>query len=341
MHYDRPEGANEDLTSPHNESIRPPAVPSTNDTVAEHVPSVASGRARFVSDLKPESTLLNRPVPSTSKVPNDDIGVWVDRATWDNLIRQKTDANNTDSGHLTNPNFRHGQRPHPAVLSPLVDLFFRKIHPILPLLEEEEFRQNHASGIVPEPLVHAMCIVAAKDPEAQPHLRFSDVSNTVSPRQFCSVLHASVTGALRLPVRLEKVTLIRILALTSLHTEGPEGSEESSMFLAQAMHHCQTLGLHLGHAAPVPVGSDLQLKRLFWCLWALDRMSSVINGRPIVMADIDVAIESFKPGESGYPAFEAWLKITELLNKVIDLYRPTQHVSENDWREEWHVHRKW
>jgi len=209
------------------------------------------------------------------------------------------------------------------------------VHPILPLLDEDEFRRSHAGGIVPEPLVHAMCLVAAKDPEAEPHLRLNDSPATIPPRQFCSILHGSVTGALRAPVRFEKTTLIRILALTSLHSEGAEGAEEASLWLSQAMHYGQTLGIHLGQQATTPAGNDLLMKRLFWCLWVLDRSSAATNGRPIIMSDVDIAIEPFAAGESGFPAFEAWLKIADILNKVIDFYRPGNDLSESGWEGDW------
>ena len=286
--------------------------------------------------MLPQSTLLNRPVPgeSSQKQPNDDIGVWVDRREWDALVKQKNDAaNNTNQTITNNYVFRYNQRPHSAVLGPLIDIYFKKIHPILPLLDEDDFRQNHAGGIVPEPLVHAMCLVAAKDPEAEPHLKLSDSPATIPPREFCTILHGSVTAALRVPVRFEKITLIRILALTSLHSEGPDGAEEASLWLSQALHYGQTFGIHLGQQAAVPVGNDLVMKRLFWSLWALDRVSSATNGRPIVMSDEDIAIEPFAPGESGYPAFEAWLKICRILNKIIAFYRPTNDMSATGWED--------
>lgn len=310
--------------------------PSTTGAQQQTPPTSADGRAKFVSDLQPQSTLLNRPIPgdSSQKQPNDDIGVWVDRREWDALLKQKNDAaNNADQAIITNSGFRHDQRPHSAVLGPLIDVYFKKIHPLLPLLDEDEFRRNHAGGIVPEPLVHAMCLVAAKDPEAEPHLKLSDSSVTIPPRQFCTILHASVTGALRVPVRFEKVTLIRILALTSLHSEGAEGAEEASLWLLQALHHAQTLGIHLGQQAAAPVGDDMIMKRLFWSLWVLDRTSAATNGRPIMMSDVDIAIEPFTPGESGFPAFEAWLKIAMFLNKIIDFYRPNNDMSATGWED--------
>lgn len=282
--------------------------------------------------MNPESTLLNRPVPSgdnSRKQPNDDIGVWVDRKEWDALVAQRGGASNQNI--LLNNGFGPNQRPDPAALGPLIDIYFRKIHPILPILDEDEFRQTTASGTVAQPLVHAVCLVVAKDAEAAPYLRLSECPKTISPRQFCSVLHGFITGALRLRSRLEKVTLMRILALTSLHTEGAEGAEEASILLSQALQYGQTLGIHLGNQATAPIGEELIMKRLFWCLWALDRVNAATNGRPIIMSDIDVAIEPFAPGESGYPAFEAWLRIASLLNRIIDFYRPTNDTSSTGW----------
>ncbi|KAK3698386.1 hypothetical protein LTR37_016956 [Vermiconidia calcicola] len=298
--------------------------------------STSSGRARFVSDLNPEATLLNRPVPSLDKIPNDDIGVWVDQRDWNSLVKQKNDAVNggTRAGAVGS-GVRHKQRPHSAALGPLIDVYFRKVHPLLPLLDEDEFRRDYAAGTVPEPLVHALCLVAAKDAEAEPHLRLADSSATIPPRQFCSMFHGSVTGSLTVPVKLEKVTLIRTLALASLHNEGPEGTEEASLWLSQAMHYGQTLGIHLGQQASASAGNDLLMKRLFWCLWLLDRASAATNGRPIIMSDVDIAIEPFTTGESGYPAFEANLKIGHILNTVIDFYRPTRDLSNTGWEGEY------
>jgi hypothetical protein len=58
-----------------------------------------------------------------------------------------------------------------------------------------------------------------------------------------------------------------------------------------------------------------------------------MNGRPVVMSDIDIAIDKFEPGESGYPAFEAWLKITDLMNQIIAYYRPNYPMDVTGWEE--------
>lgn len=300
------------------------------DANRSHRPNSSSStaRARFLSDLNPESALFNRPVPGAQKLPNDDIGVWVDRREWDALIKQRKDANHLDGMSQA---IKQDQRPHATAIEPLINIYFKKIHPILPLLDADEFRRTHAEGLAPEPLVHAICLVAGKDKEAEQHLKLSESTTTVSPRHFCSVLHDSVTAAVRVPLRYERVALIRILALTSMHIEGPEGAEEASILLSRAMQYSQTLGIHLGQQAASAAGNELLMKRLFWCLWVLDRLNAATNGRPIIMSDVDIAIEPFAPGESGFPAFEAWLNISHVLNRVIDFYRPTKDTSLTGW----------
>lgn len=199
-------------------------------------PSTSNVR-RFISDFQPESTFLQRQ-PASDKAstrPQDEVGIWVDRRDYDSLVRQKTIAG--DAGLDSKAG---GQRPNSAVVGPLIDVFFRKVHPVLPLLNEAEFRSSHARGVVPEVLAHAICLVAAKHAEAAPHLRLNEATTALSPREFCSRLHGSVIAALRVPVRLEKITLIRTLALTSLHAEGTEGSEGARFRFPHLCHHLRT-----------------------------------------------------------------------------------------------------
>ncbi|KAK4633531.1 hypothetical protein CLAFUR0_02570 [Fulvia fulva] len=329
-------GANNKSNEDHDEDDRDDTLPNDTSALANgisHSRSARSGVRRFISDMNPATTFLHRNnhhVGETGVEQNEDIGIWVDKREWDALIRQKKEANEeaTKSAQLNN------QRPHSAVLAPLIDIYFKKIHVIFPILNEEEFRRDHAGGLIPEPLAHAMCLVAAKDPEAAPHLRLTQSDVPLAPREFCGRLHASVMAAIRVPVRYEKIMLIRILALASLHAEGQDGAEEATMCANQAMHYTQTLGWHLGQQTDVASGDNLTTKRLFWCLWSLDRINSCIYGRPIMMSDIDIAIEPFEPGESGFPAFEVWLFITRLMNKIIHFYRPGNPPSVTGWEEE-------
>jgi hypothetical protein len=290
------------------------------------------GKRRFVSDLKPEATFVprHRPCREINAPQNENIGVWVDKREWDALVRQKTDRAATASVHDSN-NTR--DKPHAGAVEPLIDIYFSKIHPILPLLDEADFRQEYADGTVPEPLTHAMCLVAAKDSDAESHLHLVGSTVPILAREFCSRLHATITTAIRHPNKYEKIALIRILALMSLHDEGPDGAEEASLHITQAMHYTQTMGWHLGQHTGLGSEDNLMPKRIFWCLWSLDRVNSCIHGRPVMMSDIDIAIEPFEPGESSFPAFEVWLYLCRLLNQIISYYRPGTPSTVTGWED--------
>nr|POF11509.1 cutinase transcription factor 1 alpha [Quercus suber] len=306
----------------------PAAIHAREDSGYEQGPSNAATSKKFFSDMNPESALLSRRASRGGAVPirNEDLGVWVDRREWSALIKQKNDAE-AAMEHTA----LKDRKPHAAVLEPLIDMYFAKIHPLLPIVEEPEFRDRHAAGRVPEALVHVMCLVVAKDAEAEPLLKFTDSKTPLLPREFCKALYKSVMSALHASTRYDKITQIRILALASLHSEGPDGCEEASMCLSQAMHHAQTLGLQLGQHQGQ---RDLAIKRLFWSLWMLDRANSAMHGRPIIMSDMDIANEPFKPGESGYPAFDVYYRISDILNKVISFYRPHNPIDTTGWEEQ-------
>jgi len=287
---------------------------------------------QFISDLHPEAGFLERNSsrprhPGAKATAN--VGVWVDKQEWNELIRQRDAATSGAASEA------HDLMPKPtsSQIAGLVDVYFRKIHPMLPLIDELEFREAFAAGVVPEAYLYAICIVAAKDKEAEQLLHLPDSDTPVAPRDFCSSLQSSVKSALANSGRYDRLTLIRMNALISFHIEGPDGAEDASMFVTQAMHHCQTLGLHLGQQSSLPTRSTRPMKLLFWTIWTLDRFNAAINGRPIIMADHDIAIEPFEKGESEFPAFEILLRIAHIMNDVIGFYRPGNPPTVTGWED--------
>ncbi|PIA99184.1 hypothetical protein CB0940_03341 [Cercospora beticola] len=330
IHFANSEDSDKDKNHDETDSAdeRAAANGSSNGHLPTPTESTTSNARHFISDLNPEATFLQRHQPA-ARASDDDIGVWVDRREYDALVRQKNiardEATEAAAGEI---------RPPASVVKALIDVYFAKVHPILPLLDEAGFRAQYGRGVVPDALVHAICIVAAKHSEAAPHLRLEESQPPMLARDFCRRLHKTVIAALRFPGRYEKITLIRILALTSLHAETADGAEEATLCLVQALHYLQTMGWHLGQQTGVPSSDEIMIKRVFWCLWCLDRLNSCIYGRPITMSDCDIAIEPFQPGESGFPAFEVWVAITHTLNKVISFYRPGVPVDLTGWEDD-------
>ncbi|VUC32659.1 unnamed protein product [Clonostachys rosea] len=211
-----------------------------------------------------------------------------------------------------------------STIEALSAIYFETVHPLLPILNETEYRHELESRTILAPLVHAVCLVAAKATTAEPHLRHLQAGDAPVPvRQFCSRLYSSLVTALGGRVALKKLTTIRIMALLSFHHEGSDGAEQAACYNAQAIHRAQSLAMHLRR--PNDEGSEM--KRIFWCLWTLDRFIAAIHSRPCTMADADIAVEPITPEQSGWPAFDVLFRIAKLLNEVIALYRPTNPES--------------
>ncbi|PYI04452.1 hypothetical protein BO78DRAFT_320360 [Aspergillus sclerotiicarbonarius CBS 121057] len=210
----------------------------------------------------------------------------------------------------------------------LSEIYFANMHPVMPLLNDEQYWQSLAWGTIPVPLVHVVCLLAAKDAAAEKHLKLLQSRDTlVSAREFCSQLYTSLSAALNRRTSLGKITLMRILGLLSLHQEGSEGMEGASSYIAQACHNAQSLALH----QPRPNDAGNELKRVFWCLWILDRLNAATRSRPCIMADIDIAVPDLTPEESNSVAFNVCFRIAKMLNTVIGLYRPNTKDPTSGW----------
>jgi hypothetical protein len=290
-------------------------------------PSVLEGEPppRFVGDLNPEARLLgDRTTPGRAQdISPGRVGVWVQPRSRNRCspLEDTLSISLSSRDRIANP-------PRPplsdlidgAVISVLTDLYFANIHPIIPLLDEQEFRQHLSQHKVPMALIHVVCLIAAKDDAASPHLKLLESGeSSVSVRSFCAQLHKSVTTMISDGSKFRKIALLRILGLLSLHYEGCDGAEQASSHIAQAMHHAQTLAWHLNR----PDDEDFEMKRTFWCLWTLDRLNAATNSRPCIMNDLDIAIKPLTPSQSKSVAFDIWFRIANTLNSVIGIYRPT------------------
>jgi hypothetical protein len=244
-----------------------------------------------------------------------DVGAWL-----------SAEENPIDHGETPSPfsQTAPGTYVHPDWLpskdcqKALIDIYFRRIHPLLPLLDEDKVRSQHRAGTLHPRLLQVICLVAAKDRGAAPFLCLGLHSKSLPLEKFSNILY---TDAMRnISRRAEKKVLaIQILALLSLHEWGSTGSEDCSLNLAQAIHHAQTMGLHLmrpdQHAGTSSRG-------IFWCLWGLDRWNAAMNGRPLMIHDgdrsqgVDDVVSTFQS------PFRVWLRVTDKLGEVINLYRP-------------------
>lgn len=200
-----------------------------------------------------------------------------------------------------------------------MEIFFSRIHPLLPLVDEDDTRHQFKNGNLPLPLLQSICLVAAKDRNAASLLFLGSDPTLLHIEKFGQRLYKDILQ--NMPCRRDgnRVLIIRILGLLSLHEWGPSGPEDSSLTLAQAVHHAQSIGLHLRGPDSE---SSLKAKSLFWCLWILDKWNSVVDGRPVLIHDYDHGQKVTDVLPLFKPPFRIWLLIADQLGRVIGTYRP-------------------
>lgn len=281
---------------------------------------------RFIGDLNPETVFYSETNAATdidSRKQND-VGLWVSGL-------KGTQQDTTAEQHSNRPASSAQRRkralnsddhslPSPEIQSVLIDVYFSKIQPFLPLLDEKTFKQTIRDKSVSPILVKAVCLVASKDSSAATNLRFQAESSTIPAREFCRRIYADLSSRRIEEEERNMVTAIRCLALLSLHSEGPDGGERSSWNLMRAIHLAQTIGLHLGHGQKIQQSESLL--SLFWALWSLDRINAAINGRPIMLHDRDIGLRIEDSCQLFDAPFRVWLRLAQDLDKVIELYRP-------------------
>ncbi|KAF7155027.1 hypothetical protein CNMCM5623_005235 [Aspergillus felis] len=290
-------------------------------------------------DLNPEAVIREKLDGASGRRFRDRIGLWISSQSSDGHGDDTAFDVNTAPVSLSFTQSQHSQsvasllqeryssavnachRLPSSTRDQLIAIFFSRIHPILPLIDQESFLRAYSHGSASVFLERAICLVAAKDQAASSFLRTSINGPLSTSRQFCSEIYTGLVVAMDAGLESDRITRIRSLALMSLHCEGHESSEAASMHLCRAIHEAQTAGLHLNR--PDRVHGD-SLSRLFWCLWTLDKMHASIGGRPVLLADRDIGLR--KPiVNTSHPrtTFDVWFAISDLLSTVISFYRPS------------------
>ncbi|KAE8383159.1 hypothetical protein BDV26DRAFT_252225 [Aspergillus bertholletiae] len=286
---------------------------------------------RFIGDLNPVvlfvdsgSTRLLR-----GRAHQRDVGVWLDRenefiGNGENTYHEEPRPSSSKS-QMPRQKRHYGRT---GVLLPprqnqeaLIKIYFHRIHPMLPLVHEEEFQEQFHNGTVSPYLLQAICLVASKERDAEPLLRLGDYTDTMSSCKFSNVLYDDLCHAITMRMERKRMALIQILALLSLHASGPKSFEDASLYLAQAIHHAQTVGLHFLKCGSA--GHEKPLVTLFWCLWSLDRWMAAIHGRPLVIHDRDLGQSLSDVIDLFESPFRVWLSLASILGEVMVVYRPT------------------
>lgn len=301
-------------------------------------PKAQSSSSRFVGDLNPEGMFMeatgSASVRETSQ--KGDVGIW---------LSSTTTTNNGPQGQGGSSSQFITSRPPPIMdqfLLPFVKehclpclppehdfrklrrLYLDRIHPILPIIPESSLDTSLPLEDEPATIVlrQLVCLAASTDPSMSTHLHLQNRGDELLTCQdFIQSLSSAVRAILETSIITDRVLHIRALVMLSLYTQ-PSSSEEADLpaqLGGRAIHHIQTLGLHLlKYDAP----NCEELETLFCAVWAVDRINAAAYGRPCLMHERDIGANLDGCIKKRPPCFRLFLSVIQWLDQVIELYRP-------------------
>ena len=306
--------------------------------------SVSLG-SRFIGDLSPEGVLLAATSSeSTRNTSSDAIGVWLadklgKRAVhFDPKVPQQQPRASLFYGstpmiqNVLVPKLEQeclSVLPPPGDLDALCLLYFGKMQPVFPVIDETKYRSLPLTTPARILLQQGVCLVASMNISMEGHLRLTDGGPRLSYGEFGTRILAAMRLSVEMSLVTDKIVLISALALMSFFVEGSEGRELSTHHSGRAVQYVHSLGLHLQGQHTDQV--DGHAVSLFCCIWALDRLNAAFHGRPVLMHQRDLGRKLEECIDQQQPPFRLFLRVIVLLDKVIDIYRPMLSPDEAEW----------
>lgn len=307
-------------------------------------PDSDDAHIRFVADLCPESAFIinaNRRA-ETRDISRHGVGLWLGQKPED--VREEAVPVDDPAPHVPaqvldglvgqamllsalRPALRReclATIPPEYELQLLSDLFYAKIDPIFPLLREEPWEKHDAMETVA--LKQCICLVASLDPAMRPSLSLPHTEGVLSQIEFRARIAAAVKQSLDLGFIIDKVVRLQVCTLMSMYVGKQGFGELSTDYCAQAVLHEQTLGFHVGW--PDGKAGGERSRRIFWCVWVLDRLNAATNGRPTLIHRRDMDREVMNSIDDQLAPFKLLIRIAQFLDNTISLYRPYATVQD-------------
>ncbi|VUC31933.1 unnamed protein product [Clonostachys rosea] len=299
----------------------------------------SNAHVRFVANLSPESAFIinNHHLEGSDSISRHGVGLWLGQ---DEEVAVEAASANDQRHVLSVPtqvlDGLSGQTLLLSILRPalrreclsvippeqelglLFDLYYAKIDVIFPLLKDEPWEKHGTVETIT--LKQCICLVASSDPSMRPHLRLPHHDGVLSQMDFRARIFAAVKQTLDLGFIADKIVLLQVCTLMSMYTNDEDFGVLSTHYCAQAILYEQTLGFHVGW--PDGKAGGERSRRIFWCVWVLDRLNAATNGRPTVMNTTDADKKVMDSIADQPPPFKLLIHLAELLEDTISLYRP-------------------
>ncbi|KAK5234413.1 hypothetical protein LTR47_004446 [Exophiala xenobiotica] len=339
----------------HHTFQRPPEQQADSDGLDRVLPNLTHKEPiRFVGDTNPESILTDLSSRAKGATRISRVGTWVEQSRHpqddfppEDLGPPARSCNKTPINVEKYGKFEGGRRVltghqrnylqavgafrvlPKATQDALITTYISCLDGLLPILHGPKLLRDWTEGRCSIFLIQAICLVTCKTEEAAPYLRLYDDGPLLDPIPFARSLHTGLDAAMKADLEPDRVTKIQILTLMHLHNDGPGGIEESSLHLSQAIHDAWTAGIHIQTPGRTPRD---QASMLWWTIWTLDKFNACLGGRPIMIANRDIDIKE-PPLESSTKSqvIHVWLRLGNLLDEVIEFYRPTANPDATGW----------
>ncbi|KAJ9635446.1 hypothetical protein H2199_008449 [Coniosporium tulheliwenetii] len=326
-----------------NTSLTPAAEKSQEEDEEEDI--------RFVGDLNPEGIFLAAASPevTTGSAEPGSVGIWLSRRAMNSIQvnHPRLQLRQSQSSSVYSPDplvaklllpYLEDQclrlLPKQEDLEGLSSIYFEEVHPLFPVLDKEAFHamQDHLPAKVL--LKQAICLAASTNIGAK---RFLNLSNNTahSHREFAEQMSLAMRTSVDLGLVKDRLVYVQILAILSLFTQLSDNWHQSAELCARAVSCIHTAGLH--HQTQANRKDHDYVTRLFCSVWALDRLNAAFHGRPVQMHERDIGRDMEACFRQQEGCFQLFLRVVLLLDKVINLYRPSADGSEREWEGEFPV----
>jgi hypothetical protein len=272
------------------------------------------GDRRFVGDMNPESVFIETDIANVNLTETGRIGVWVRR---DQSPVQNSSTGSSPSRYgrlwIFDPTLEsflvpyleekcYSLIPTDAELSRSIEIYQKEIFPWFPII-----RANELSLSAPPALKLLVSFLVDR-------LYPRDEVNTGT-----EILSAIIT-LLDFRVIEDNLLLVQANIIVSFFAEGLIGSDRAQEYASVAHHHCLYRALHLDD-------KHEDLEKVFLCVWAIDRLNTMIHGKAILLHERDGRRNLVASMVKQNPPFQLLLRLGLELDRVIDLYRPSGSLS--------------
>ncbi|KAG0227092.1 hypothetical protein BGW42_003150, partial [Actinomortierella wolfii] len=174
----------------------------------------------------------------------------------------------------------------------LIEIYFARIHPLLPILPKASFLRQYRSADPekrpPVVLLTAMFALASCFSDHPEIVRDNDDNESFGDVYFARAKRlVDFEYEMPRPSAVQALLLMTVYRLTNARCGG-----RVWVMLGMAIRMCQDMGMHRNSARwHLPPGEAEIRKRLWWSCYIMDRWISASMGRPCAIQDIDCDVD--------------------------------------------------